>query len=336
MLKTNALKKILFPIRQCFSKPLNMRLITYGNENATKKYTPRRAMMYVPGNDWKKINKISSMGADSFILDCEDGVALNRKDEARSNIQKIFQEKMFSVLKSELSVRINSIESGLCKKDLETILKGPIFPSTLHLPKMETKVQLDWLAQELESLLGKNHNIKLIVFVESARALLDMKELIQHCFTLMDQGAPFNLEAAVFGSDDFCADIGATRTPEAKELIYSRQHFVTCAKAYRLQAIDLVYINFKDMDGLLRQSVEGAQMGFTGKQVIHPSQIEIVQQAFSPSKEKIQWARELVQSFDQHQQSGKGAFTFHGNMIDMPLLLQARNILKMADRLDQN
>lgn len=115
---------------------------------------------------------------------------------------------MFSVLKSELSVRINSIESGLCKKDLETILKGPIFPSTLHLPKMETKVQLDWLAQELESLLGKNHNIKLIVFVESARALLDMKELIQHCFTLMDQGAPFNLEAAVFGSDDFCADIG--------------------------------------------------------------------------------------------------------------------------------
>jgi citrate lyase subunit beta-like protein len=107
-----------------------------------------------------------------------------------------------------LSVRVNSIDSGLCKADLEAVLKGPIFPSTLHLPKMESKNQLDWLAQELESLLGKEHNIKLIVFVESARSLLDMKELIQHSFTLMNQGAPFTLEAAIFGSDDFCADIG--------------------------------------------------------------------------------------------------------------------------------
>lgn len=74
-------------------------------------------------------------------------------------------------------------------------------------------------------------------------------------------------------------------------------------------------------------------MGFTGKQVIHPSQIEVVQQAFSPSKEKIQWAQELTEAFDGHQQSGKGAFTFHGHMIDMPLLLQARNILQMAQHL---
>ena len=169
---------------------------------------------------------------------------------------------MFPAGKSELSVRVNSIDSGLCKIDLDTVLKGPIFPSTLHLPKMESKFQLDWLAQELDLLLGKKHNIKLIVFVESAKSLLDMKELIQHCFTLMHQGAPFTLEAVIFGSDDFCADIGkgigkitgkiickfflgATRTPEAKELLYSRQYFVTCAKAYRLQAIDLVYINFK-------------------------------------------------------------------------------------------
>ena len=115
---------------------------------------------------------------------------------------------MFPAAKSELSVRVNSIGSDLCKLDLEAVLNGPNFPKTLHLPKMETKIQLDWLAQELESLLGKKHNIKLIVFVESARSLLDMKELIQHCFTLMNQGAPFTLEGVIFGSDDFCADIG--------------------------------------------------------------------------------------------------------------------------------
>ncbi|XP_046445883.1 citramalyl-CoA lyase, mitochondrial-like [Daphnia pulex] len=336
MLRTNTVVKTMSSMRRCLAQSQwYTRSYADGNVNVIKKYTPRRAMMYVPGNDWKKINKIPSLKADSFILDCEDGVALNRKEEARNNIKKIFQEQMFPEGKSELSVRVNSIDSGLCKADLEAVLKGPNFPSTLHLPKMESKNQLDWLAQELESLLGKEHNIKLIVFVESARSLLDMKELIQHSFTLMNQGAPFTLEAAIFGSDDFCADIGATRTPEAKELLYSRQYFVTCAKAYRLQAIDLVYINFKNIDGLFRQSLEGAQMGFTGKQVIHPSQIEVVQQAFSPSIEKMQWARELIQSFEAHQQSGKGAFTFHGHMIDMPLLLQARNILQMAENLNQ-
>lgn len=156
-------------------------------------------------------------------------LTLLAQDEARNNINKIFQEKMFAAKKSELSVRINSIDSGLCETDLETILKGPIFPSTLHLPKMDTKVQLDWLAEKLGSLLGKNHNIKLIVFVESARALLDMKELIEHCLTLMNQGAPFTLEAAVFGSDDFCADIGN----EQKNLMMTCNFTLILARRYQ-------------------------------------------------------------------------------------------------------
>ena len=130
------------------------------------------------------------------------------QEEARNNIQKILNDNLFPETKSELSVRVNSIDSGLCEIDLETVLKGPVFPSTLHLPKMESKFQLDWFAKKLDSLLGRNHTIKLIVFIESARSLLDMKELCQHCITLQDQGAPLSLEAAVFGSDDFCADIG--------------------------------------------------------------------------------------------------------------------------------
>lgn len=136
-------------------------------------------------------------------------VSLLSKEEARQNIQKILNEKVLETCSSELSVRVNSFDSGLCEADLETVLKGPIFPSTLLLPKMETKVQLDWLAEKLYSLLGKIHVIKLIVFVESARSLLDMNELCKHCNSLQNQGGPFILEAAVFGSDDFCADIGS-------------------------------------------------------------------------------------------------------------------------------
>lgn len=96
---------------------------------------------------------------------------------------------------------------------------------------------------------------------------------------------------------------------------------------------ELVNMNIcilQDMEGLIRQSVEGAQMGYTGKQVIHPMQIEAVQNAFSPSEEKIEWARQLVDAFDAHQRAGQGAFTFRGHMIDMPLLLQAKNVLQTA------
>ena len=92
--------------------------------------------------------------------------------------------------------------------------------------------------------------------------------------------------------------------------------------------MDLVLL--QDMEGLIRQSAEGARMGYTGKQVIHPIQIEAVQNAFTPSEEKIEWARQLVDAFDAHQQTGQGAFTFRGHMIDMPLLLQAKNVLQTA------
>lgn len=115
---------------------------------------------------------------------------------------------MFATQLSELSVRVNSIDSGLCEIDLETVLKGPSCPSTLLLPKLETTAHLDWLAQKLDSLLKNKSVIKLIVFIESARSLLDMDKLLKHCFTLQEKGASFSLEAAIFGSDDFCADIG--------------------------------------------------------------------------------------------------------------------------------
>ncbi|OXB79912.1 UNVERIFIED_CONTAM: hypothetical protein H355_000942 [Colinus virginianus] len=124
--------------------------------------------------------------------------------------------------------------------------------------------------------------------------------------------------------------IGATSSKETHDILYARQKIIVTAKAFGLQAIDLVYIDFRDEDGLRRQSREGASMGFTGKQVIHPNQIAVVQEQFSPSPEKIEWAQELISAFEEHQRLGKGAFTFRGSMIDMPLLKQARNIVTLA------
>ncbi|OTF81367.1 citrate lyase subunit beta-like protein, mitochondrial-like protein [Euroglyphus maynei] len=137
----------------------------------------------------------------------------------------------------------------------------------------------------------------------------------------------------VFGSDDFCANIGATRSDEGKEILMARQHVILVCKSLNLQAIDAVYINFRDLDGLKRQSEEGASMGFTGKQCIHPDQVSIIQEAYRPSDSKIEWAKGLIEEFERAQLEGRGAFVYHDQMIDMPLLKQAYNVMNIAKQI---
>uniref|UniRef100_A0A671ECD7 Citramalyl-CoA lyase n=1 Tax=Rhinolophus ferrumequinum TaxID=59479 RepID=A0A671ECD7_RHIFE len=264
------------------------------SSSSSHKYIPRRAVLYVPGNDEKKIQKIPSLHVDCAVLDCEDGVAVNKKLEARLRIVKTLED--FDLGPTEKCVRVNSVSSGLAEEDLEALLQSRVLPSSLMLPKVEGPEEIQWAVCEEAVKTGPRVGLF--------------------------------LDAVVFGGEDFRASIGATSSKETQDILYARQKIIVVAKAFGLQAIDLVYIDFRDGEGLLRQSREGAAMGFTGKQVIHPNQIAVVQEQ-SPSPEKIKWA-ELIAAFKEHQQLGKGAFTFQGSMIDMPLLKQAQNIVTLA------
>lgn len=297
----------------------------------SRKYIPRRACLYIPGNDEAKIRKIPKMNVDSVILDCEDGVALNRKTEARATIAKMLDEVTFG--RTEPSVRVNSIASGLTEDDLHAVMQAMALPPTILLPKVDDPSHIQWFAEKFLSILQerkvKKKKFNLVIYVESALGMLNLPDICRKANEITELGAPLQLDGIVFGSDDFLANIGAERTKDAKELLYARQKLVLVAKAFHLHAIDLVHIDFKDTEGLREQSLEGARMGFTGKQVIHPIQIPIVQEAFSPNPKKVEWATELIKAFDEHQKSGEGAFTFRGNMIDMPSLLQAKNIVQL-------
>lgn len=216
--------------------------------------------------------------------------------------------------------------------DLRVILQAEALPPALMLPKVEDVGEVQWFVDSFQRhLKGRTLTapVRLVTFVETAVGLLSFKEVCEEVRRLAP-GAGLQHDGVVFGSDDFCASIGATRTPDARELLYARQKVVATSKAFGLQAIDLVYIDYKDTDGLRRQAREGALMGFTGKQVIHPGQIQAVQEEFSPSQERVQWASALIEAFEQHQQAGKGAFTFRGSMIDMPSVKQAQNILTLS------
>ncbi len=281
----------------------------------------RRALLYMPGDDLRKITKATTLGVDCICMDMEDGVALNRKAEARAAIATALQTLDFGL--AEKLARINPVGSGMESDDLHAVL--PAHPDGIVIPKVEAAEQIRWVSDQIgkaEQLYGWTLNsINLIVLVETALGVVNLKEIAS---------ADPRLQALIFGAEDLAGDIGAERTLAGWEVFYARSAIVTYASAYNLQAIDQVYVDFHDTPGLIEESRQGAQMGFSGKQVIHPNQVSPVQQAFTPSDEAIEHATKLMQAFNEHQQSGRGAFAFDGKMVDAPVIKAARKVLARA------
>lgn len=282
----------------------------------------RRALLYMPGNNWKMITKSITLGVDSICMDMEDGTAINKKAEAHTTIAKALQELDFGT--SEKLARINSIGSGWEKDDIEAVL--PYHPDGIVIPKVESFEQVDWASKIIEDAELKNgwqvNSIRILIGVETAKGILNLKEIAAHP----------RLDAIIFGGEDFAASIGAVRTKDAVELLYARQAVIVACAAYDLQAIDIVTIDYKDLDTLKVESEFGAKLGFSGKQIIHPNQVQVVQEAFTPSDEAIAYAKRIVETFEASQKEGKGAYALDGKMIDMPLLKNAQKVLARAKK----
>jgi len=258
-------------------------------------------------------------------MDMEDGVAVNRKAEARQTIVEALKILDFGL--SEKLVRINAVGSGLEAADLDAVFSAgmEVHPDGIVVPKVERAEQVLWVSaqiaaaeQRYEWLAG---GIALIIQIETAAGVVDIRSVLS---------ADPRLEAVIFGAEDMAASMGAKRTPEAWEVFYARSAVITHAAAFDLQAIDMVYVNFKDQAGLEAEACQGAQMGFAGKQVIHPSQVEQVQRLFTPSDEEIAHARRVMQAFEKYQQAGQGAFALDGKMVDAPIVKAAARVLVSA------
>ena len=281
----------------------------------------RRALLYMPGDDRRKIEKATTLGVDCICMDMEDGTAISKKAEARVVISQAMKGLDFGT--SERCIRINSIGSEFEKNDLASALATR--PDSIVVPKIETPEQVRWVSKQIETFELSNKlnigSIRLLIGVETAKGILNLKEIAE---------SDKRLEAIIFGGEDYAASVGAVRTKSATELLYARQATVAACAANDLQAIDIVFIDFKDTDGLRAEAQEGAGFGFSGKQIIHPNQVLVAQEAFTPSDEAIVYAKRVVESFEFSQKEGKGAFALDGKMIDMPLLKNAQKVLDRA------
>jgi citrate lyase beta subunit len=281
----------------------------------------RRATLYVPGDDLHKIHKATSLDVDSICMDMEDGVAFNRKEQARLAIVEALASIDFG--RSERLARINAIGSGLETEDLRVVL--PARPDGIVVPKVEEGEQVRWVSEKItatEREMGWPVNsIPLIILVETARGIVNLAEIAS--------AAP-RLEAIIFGAEDLAGDVGMTRTRAGLEVLYARSAVVLHAAAYNLQAIDMVFIDLLDKAGLREEALQGAQMGFVGKQIIHPNQVTPVQEAFTPSDLAIAQAQQVIGEFASHQRDGQGAFTLYGRMVDAPAVKAAERVLDRA------
>jgi citrate lyase beta subunit len=220
-------------------------------------------------------------------------------------------------------MRVNRYGSGWETDDVAHTLAA--HPDSVLLPKVDSAEAVRWLDDALTAAerihgwpLGK---IELLAMIETARGVVNLKEIAS---------ASPRLTALVFGSEDLAGDIGAIRTPAAWEVFYARSAVVTHAAAFGLQALDMVYVDYHDTDGLLREARQGAELGYSGKQIIHPNQIEPVHLAFTPDAAAIAQAQRIVDAHEQHQASGQGAFALDGKMVDMPVVKAAERVLAKA------
>ena len=282
----------------------------------------RRSLLYMPGTDWRKIEKAAvELDADSVCMDLEDGVALNSKEEARETVARALETLDFG--RTERLVRVNEMDSGWVEADLAAVL--PLHPDGIVVPKVRSGQHVAWVHDQISSAEARYGwtpgSITLLLIVESARGLVYLEEIIR---------ATHRTAGLIFGAEDYAGDIGAVRTKHAMEVLYARSRVVAYAKAFDLQAIDIVFADFGDDAGFRADALQGMVLGYTGKQLIHPAQVPLVHAIYTPRDPEIAQARRVVEAFKTHQAGGAGAFALDGKMVDAPVVKQAELVLERA------
>jgi len=275
----------------------------------------RRSRLYIPGNNPSIMQNIAVFGADTVILDLEDAVAPPEKDAARILVKYALENVDFG--RTERGVRINPLNTPFGKKDLDMVLSSDV--ELIFLPKTESAEDV----KELCSLIG-DREICISPIIETAKGVLNAYEIAS---------ADPRVAMLCFGAEDFTRDIGAERTREGKELFWARSMIVMGAKAAGIQASDTVFSDINDMDGLIQETRFAKSLGFDGKGLIHPSQIEPVHKVFSPTQEEIEYARKVVDALREAEEKGLGVIALGRKMIDRPVAERAKRILKIAEEL---
>ena len=288
---------------------------------------PRRSLLYVPGNSAALVKGAGLFSPDVLVYDLEDAVALAEKDAARLLVREALQAApLCNPHGCERMVRINGLETPFWADDLACVM--PAGPDAIRLPKVESPEQVVQLAEALAR-AEKEHRLprgrtQIVAILETVRGVARVEAIA---------AAHPRLTALTLGAEDFTRDLGTSRSRGGEELMHARGRLVLAARDAGLQAIDTVFSDVNDDEGLLAETRRVKQLGFDGKSVIHPRQIRLVHHVFDPSADEIEHAQRVVAAADKARREGAGVVALDGRMVDTPVVKKAERILRLAQRL---
>lgn len=282
----------------------------------------RRTMMYVPGNNPGMVKDAHIYGADSIMFDLEDSVTVKEKDSARFLV--------FNALKTidyegiEKVVRVNGLDTPFGREDFEAIVRA--VPDIIRLPKTEKPediLEADRLISEVEAKAGiERGTVKLMAAIESALGVINAYKIAT---------ASKRLIAIAIGAEDFVTDLKTTRSLDGIEVLTARSQIVMAARAAGIYALDTVFADINDMEGFINEVKVAKQLGFDGKSVINPRQIEPVHRIYTPTEKEINKSLRIIEAIKEAATRGSGVIAVDGKMVDGPIVDRAHRVLELAE-----
>ena len=271
----------------------------------------RRSLLFVPAVRPDRYPKALATGADAVCIDLEDGVAFGAKDEARDKALALFAGR--APVRAEVSLRINDPKTDLGRRDIEAVRGSGIRPDALMLPKCDGP---DEIREVAAALAGGLPDLPLIVMAETARGVAAADAIAS--------AAP-TVSAIFFGAIDYAADVGCEVGWEAA--LYARSRVIVAAAVAGVGALDSPYMDVPALDALAAESRRTRALGFTGKAAIHPTQVPVIQAAFSPPADEVAWARRIVDAYERNE---GGVLLVDGKLIERPVIASAQRTLALA------
>jgi len=279
-----------------------------------------RTLLFIPGNNKRFIEKAKLLNADIICFDLEDSVPLNEKQTARDLVSEALDKKE-DFGNRNVYIRINSYESGIAIQDLDAIVSDEI--DGVVIPKVNNQSEINYLTLrliELERKKAISKKIGIMASIESAQGLVNSYSIAT---------ADSRVKMLVFGVFDFLNDMGLDYVQDGIEYSFARAKIPIDARAAGIGAIDAIWQKVDDVEGLVRDASTAKRLGYQGKCVIHPKQVEPVANVFIPSNNEINWARKVIQALEETMEKGRGigAVTVDGRMVDAAHYRQAKSVL---------
>lgn len=276
--------------------------------------------MFVPGNNPAMMQDAFIYGPDSIMLDLEDSVTMAEKDTARLLVHNAL--KSIDYGDTEMVVRINPLSTPYGKKDIEAVVKAGVH--VIRMPKTETAEEVREVEREIERVeekLGCLGRTKIMAAIESTLGVVNAYSIAVASKRMM---------GIALGAEDYCANLKAQRTPEGSELLLARQTIVVAARAAGIDALDTVYSNLNDMETFRKEVELIKQLGFDGKSIINPRQIEVVNEVFAPKPKEIEKALTIIAAIKEAEKRGSGVIAVNGKMVDRPVVIRAERTVNLA------